>query len=54
VSGSIRASLDNGSASRSAFGQKIERGDNVLIPFIGAFTFSAETTAIVLVTENFS
>lgn len=54
VSGTIRASLDNTSGSRSAFGQKIERGENVVLPFAGAFTFSAETTAIVLVTENFS
>ncbi len=53
VSGSVRASLDNGSGSRPAFGQKLDRGDNVLVPFAGAFTFSAETTAIVLVTENF-
>jgi mannose-6-phosphate isomerase len=53
VSGTLRASLDNGSGSRPAFGQKLERGDNVLVPFAGAFTFSAEATAIVLVTENF-
>jgi mannose-6-phosphate isomerase len=54
VSGSVRASLENGSGSRAAFGQKIERGDNVVVPFAGAFTFTAESTAIVLVTENFS
>jgi mannose-6-phosphate isomerase len=54
VSGALRASLDNGTGSRPASGLKIDRGENVLIPFVGAFTFSAETTAIVLVTENFS
>ena len=54
VSGSVRASLDNTSGSRPAFGQKLERGENVIVPFAGAFTFTAETTAIVLVTENFS
>ena len=54
VSGTVRASLDNASGSRPAFGQKLERGDNALLPFAGAFTFSAEATAILLVTENFS
>ena len=54
VSGALRAGLDNASGSRPAFGQKVGRGDNVLLPFSGAFTFTAETTAIVLVTENFS
>ncbi len=54
VSGSVRASFDNTSGSRPAFGQKLERGENVIVPFAGAFTFTAETTAIVLVTENFS
>jgi mannose-6-phosphate isomerase len=54
VSGSVRAGHDNASGSRPAFGQKIERGENVLLPYAGAFTFSAETTAILLVTEDFS
>ena len=54
VSGSARASLDNASGSRPAFGQKLVRGDNVLLPFAGAFTFAAETTTILLVTENFA
>jgi len=54
VSGSLRASSDNTPGSRPSFGQKLERGENVLAPFAGAFTFTAETTAIVLVTENFS
>jgi len=54
VSGSVRGSLDNASGSRSAFGLKLVRGDNVLLPFAGAFTFAAETTTILLVTENFT
>ncbi len=53
VSGALRASADNGSGSRAAFGQKLGRGDNVLLPFAGAFTFNAETTTILLLTENF-
>ena len=31
----------------------LDRGDNVLLPQEGAFTFTAEAMAIVLVTENF-
>lgn len=55
VSGAIRAANDaSGSATRSPFGTKLERGDNVLAPYAGAFTFTAETTAILLVTENFA
>src|SRR5947207_2028941 len=37
VSGGLRASPDNGSGSRAAFGQKLGRGENVLVPFAGAF-----------------
>lgn len=54
VSGELRASGDAGSGSRPAFGQKLVRGDNVLLPFAGAFTFSAEATTILLLTENFA
>ena len=50
----MRASLDNSSGTRSPLGLKINRGDNVVVPFAGAFTFAAETTAIVLITENFA
>ncbi len=32
----------------------LERGANVLLPFSRAFTFAAETTSIVLVTEDFA
>jgi mannose-6-phosphate isomerase len=52
VSGTIRATPD-GSGTRSPFGQKLSRGDNVLLPFAGAFTFTAEGMTIMLVTENF-
>lgn len=53
VSGGVRATPD-GAGTRSPFGQKLNRGDNVLLPFAGAFTFAAETTTILLVTENFA
>lgn len=53
VSGGVRATPD-GAGTRSPFGQKLGRGDNVLLPFAGAFTFSAETTTILLVTEDFT
>jgi mannose-6-phosphate isomerase len=52
VSGTVRSAAD-GNGTRSPFSQKLNRGDNVLAPFAGAFTFTAETTTILLVTENF-
>ena len=54
VSGTVRAGAENGTGSRPAFGQKLARGENVLLPYAGAFTFSAETTTILLLTENFT
>jgi len=42
VSGSVRGG-----------GVKLERGTNALLPFGAAFAFTAETTSIVLLTENF-
>jgi len=53
VSGAVRASPE-GAGTKSPFGQKLVRGDNVLVPFAGAFTFSAESITILLITENFS
>ncbi|MEO5961672.1 MAG: type I phosphomannose isomerase catalytic subunit [Opitutaceae bacterium] len=53
ASGAVRASLENGSGTRAPVGQKLQRGDNVLVPFAGAFTFTAEVTTILLITENF-
>jgi mannose-6-phosphate isomerase len=53
VSGEVRATGE-GEATRSPFGQKLSRGDNVLVPFAGAFTFTAEATTILLITENFA
>jgi mannose-6-phosphate isomerase len=50
VSGAVRGSADS---APSPGGQRISRGTNVLLPFAGAFTFTAETTAILLVTEDF-
>jgi mannose-6-phosphate isomerase len=54
VSGSLLVSPENAVGTRSPMGQKLTRGENVLLPFAGAFTFTAETIAILLVTENFS
>ena len=54
VSGAVRASTEQGGGTRSAFGQKLVRGENVLLPFAGTFTFAAEATTILLVTENFA
>lgn len=54
VSGSLLASNEHGAGSRSPAGQKLARGENVLLPYAGAFAFTAETTAILLVTENFT
>jgi mannose-6-phosphate isomerase len=53
VSGGVRATGE-GEATRSPFGQRLSRGDNVLVPFAGAFTFTAEATTILLITENFA
>ncbi len=54
VSGTVRVGTEAGSASRAPFGQKLVRGENVLLPFAGAFTFAAETTTILLITEDFA
>jgi len=35
-------------------GERLERGTNALLPYGAAFAFVAETTSIVLVTENFA
>jgi mannose-6-phosphate isomerase len=53
VSGSVRAVSENSSGTRSPMGQRLQRGDNVLVPYAGAFTFAAETMTILLVTEEF-
>lgn len=55
VSGSLRCgSAENGSGSRAPFGQTLAPGENVLLPFAGAFTFTAASTSILLLTENFA
>jgi mannose-6-phosphate isomerase len=54
VSGTVRTCLENGTGSRPAFGQKVIRGENILLPYSGAFTFSADVMTILLITENFS
>ncbi|MDB6127941.1 MAG: mannose-6-phosphate isomerase type [Verrucomicrobia bacterium] len=53
VSGSVRCGADGSTGSRAPFEQALVRGENALLPFAGAFTFNAESTAILLVTENF-
>jgi mannose-6-phosphate isomerase len=53
VSGTLRATPEGAAATRSPFGQKLNRGDNVLVPYAGAFTFVAEVMTILLITENF-
>jgi mannose-6-phosphate isomerase len=54
VSGRIRGGPEGVSHSKAPFGQVLARGDNALLPYAGAFTFAAESTAILLVTENFT
>ncbi|HWA86761.1 MAG TPA: type I phosphomannose isomerase catalytic subunit [Opitutus sp.] len=56
VSGAVRASAagSTGGGSKAPFGQALAPGENVLLPFAGAFTFSATGTSILLVTENFA
>lgn len=54
VSGGVRATLENTSGTRSPLGQKLQRGDNVIVPYAGAYTFAAESMTILLVTENFA
>lgn len=54
VSGAVRVANENGAGTRSPAGLKLQRGDNVLVPYAGAFTFAAEAMTILLVTENFA
>lgn len=54
VSGAVRSSVENSAGTRSPVGKKLDRGDNVLLPYAGAFTFVAEATTILLLTENFT
>jgi mannose-6-phosphate isomerase len=54
VSGLVRASSEHTGGTRSPFGLRLPVGENVLVPFAGAFTFVAEATTILLVTENFT
>ena len=53
VSGSVRCVSDSSTGSKAPFGHALARGENALLPYAGSFTFSAESTAILLVTENF-
>jgi mannose-6-phosphate isomerase len=53
VSGRVRAVAES-TGTRAPFAAVLRRGDNALAPFAGAFTFTADPTAIVLVTEDFA
>jgi mannose-6-phosphate isomerase len=53
VSGTVRCAGENGHGTRTPFGQPLARGSNALLPYAGSFTFVAESTAILLVTEDF-
>lgn len=54
ASGSVRVAAESASASRAPFGQLLPAGENVLLPYAGAFTFAAASTSILLLTENFA
>ena len=54
VSGMVRVSDEGNGGTRSPFRQKLARGENALLPYAGTFTFTAEATTILLITENFS
>ena len=54
VSGSVRVGTQGNGVSRSPFGHLLEAGENILLPYAGAFTFAAASTSILLVTENFA
>ena len=53
VSGSVRSGGENAAAPKGLIEPLLPPGENVLLPFAGAFTFVAASTAIMLVTENF-
>jgi mannose-6-phosphate isomerase len=53
VSGEVRFSEGGTSRSRTPLKLKLARGETVLLPYAGAFTFAAEATTILLVTEGF-
>jgi mannose-6-phosphate isomerase len=49
AAGEVRASAEDGGTA-----EVLQRGDNVVAPYAGAFSFAAEGAAILLVTENFA
>jgi mannose-6-phosphate isomerase len=53
VSGSVKCNATGASSSRAPFAQPLVPGENVLLPYAAAFTFHAERTSILLVTDNF-
>lgn len=55
VSGGVRPSSENPAAGRAsgAANGPLAPGENVLLPYTGAFTFVAVSTSILLITEDF-
>lgn len=54
VTGGVRAAGESGSGSHAPLGRKLQVGENVLVPYSGGFAFSAESTTILLITEDFA
>jgi mannose-6-phosphate isomerase len=54
VAGAVAAAAEGVGRRGAPLGRQLGRGDNGLVPFAAEFTFTAEATAIMLVTENFT
>jgi mannose-6-phosphate isomerase len=52
VNGKVAVTAEGG-GDKHPHPRHLDRGENALLPFAGAFTISADATAIVLITENF-
>lgn len=52
VSGAVRA-VPESAGTRAPFSPNFVRGENILLPFAASCTFRAESTTILLITENF-
>ncbi len=46
--------ISSGAGEKNVRAEKIKRGDNLLLPYAGNFTFQSSGTAMVLLTENFA
>ena len=54
VSGTALVTNELGTGARAPSPQQLVTGDNALLPYAGAFSVTAENTAILLITENFA